>query len=45
LFEASLVAPCAPAVTVAPGVPALPEMEYVAAGVVTVPVMVKLPAA
>ena len=35
----------APAVTVAPGVPALPEIEYVAAGVVTVPVTVKLPAA
>jgi len=40
LFDPSLVAPCEPAVTVAPDVPALPEIENVATGVVTVAVMV-----
>src|ERR1051326_499906 len=33
LFDASDVAPCEPAVTLAPEVPTLPEIEYVAAGI------------
>jgi hypothetical protein len=40
LFDASLVAPYEPAVRVAPDVPALPEIENVATGVVMVAVTV-----
>jgi len=45
LLDASDVALALPAVTVALVVPALPEIEYVATGVVTVAVTEKLPAA